>query len=281
MSEELFYQNQLQNLEDIKATYFSQLDEVEKKRAEIALKKEQIKADESLVIEEYHKIREAKKLIAVEYEKLVSKNDELKIAKKEYEKKRVDFLKLETELSTRMDRYDINKASLQKRNCDQYRVLRAQFEQELALSKKQKRLDRTKIRLDSKARDIAAQKKEIASGEMDVDIEIEKIERKREYIKYLQETLSAKEQAFSSRENELVELQQKTEEEIGKQVTIHKQQLNIIKKDARIEQQLAYIKILEDDVFELKSKLEESNKQLSNMRLYSRIFEQNQEILVS
>lgn len=116
---------------------------------------------------------------------------------------------------------------------------------------------------------------------MDVDIEIEKIERKREYIKYLQETLSAKEQAFSSRENELVELQQKTEEEIGKQVTIHKQQLNIIKKDARIEQQLAYIKILEDDVFELKSKLEESNKQLSNMRLYSRIFEQNQEILVS
>lgn len=281
MSEELFYQNQLQDLENIKATYFSQLDEVEKKRAEISLKKEQIKADESLVMEEYKKIREAKKLITVEYEKLVARNDELKQAKKDYEKKRVDFLKLETELSTRMDRYDINMDSLQKRNCEQYRVLRAQYEEEIALHKRQKRFERTHVRLDAKAREIAAQKKEIASGEIDIEVENEKIERRREYIRYVHETLSAQEKAFASREKELVELEQKTEEEIGKQVTIHKQQIHIIKKDARIEQQLAYIKILEDDVFELKSELEKANKDLNNMKIYSRIFEQNQDLLVS
>ncbi|WP_340818453.1 hypothetical protein [Methanolobus sp. WCC4] len=280
MSEELFYQNQLQDLENIKATYFSQLDEVEKKRAEISMKKEQIKADEVLVMEEYKKIREAKKLITVEYEKLVAKNDELKKAKKDYEKKRVDFLKLETELSSRMDRYDINMDSLQKRNCEQYRVLRVQYEEELALHKKQKRLERTRVRLNRRAKEITARKRELASGEIDIEVENEKIERRREYIKHVHKNLSAQEEEFASREKELIELQKKTEEEIGRQTTIHKQQLHIIKKDARIEQQLAYIKGLEDDVFELKNKLEQANKELGNMRISSRIFEQNHELLV-
>lgn len=114
MSEELFYRNQLQDLEDIKAKYFSQLDEVEKKRAEIAQKKEQIKADESQLVTDYHKIREAKKLIATEYEHLSNKSDMLKQAKKEYEQKHVEFLKQEAELATCMDRYDIDRESLQK-----------------------------------------------------------------------------------------------------------------------------------------------------------------------
>ncbi|WP_094228497.1 hypothetical protein [Methanolobus psychrotolerans] len=281
MSEELFYQNQLQDLEDIKAKYFSQLDEVEKKRAEITCKKEQIKADESLVIEEYHKIRDAKKMIAQEYEKLVAKNDELKLAKKEYEKKRVDFLKQETELEAWLNRYDLNYELLQKRKSEQYRVLRSQYEEELTLFKRQKRIARTKLRLDAKVRDIAIQKKEIASGEIDIEVESEKIERRREYTKYLHETLSSREKEFKSREKELSELQQKTEEEIGKQLTIHKQQLTIIKKDARIEQQLAYIKALEEDVHDLKYQLKNANEELSHLKIYSNIFEQNLELLVS
>ncbi|WP_292468214.1 hypothetical protein [Methanolobus sp.] len=281
MSEELFYQNQLQNLEDIKATYFSQLDEIEVKRAEIALKKEQIKADESLVMEEYHKIRDAKKLIAVEYEKLVVKNGELKLAKKEYEKKRVDFLKQETELAVWLDRYEINHDALQKRKSEHYKVMHSQLEEELALNKRQKRLVRTKSRLDAKTRDIAAQLKEIDSCGLDIEVQTEKIERRREYVKHLQQTHSTKEEEFKSREKELSELQLKTEEEIGKQVTIHKQQINVIKKDARIEQQLAYIKILEDEVFELKDKLDSRNKELIHLKICSKIFEHNLELLVS
>lgn len=280
MSEELFYRNQLQDLEDIKAKYFSQLDEVEKKRAEIAQKKEQIKADESQLVTDYHKIREAKKLIATEYEHLSNKSDMLKQAKKEYEQKHVEFLKQEAELAICMDRYDIDRESLQKRNCEQYRVLRAQYEEELALNKKQKRLERTRKILDAKAMELSAKRKELSSGEMDFDIESEKIERRREYVRHLHQTLSEQEKEFESREKELIELQQRAEEEIGKQTTIHKQQLNIINKDARIEQQLAYIKILEDDIFELKNKLEQVNEKLTSKKVYSRIFEQNQELFV-
>ncbi|WMW24880.1 hypothetical protein RE474_12470 [Methanolobus sediminis] len=281
MSEELFYQNQLQNLEDIKASYFSQLDEVEKKRAEIALKKEQIKADEAHIMEEYHRIRDAKKLITKEFENLASKSEILKQAKKEYERKHVSFLKLEAELATRMDKYDIDNNSLQKRNCEQYRVLRTQYEEELAVRKRQKSLDRTRKKLESKAKEIADIKKEITSGEMDIEVETEKIERKREYVRYMRELLSTQEEEFSSREKELIQLKQKTEDEISKQVTIHRQQLDIIKKDARIEQQMAYIKILEDDLYELKSKLEKANEKLINMKLFSNIFEQNQELLAN
>ncbi len=279
MTEEIFYQNQLQNLEEIKAAYFSQLDEIEKKRAEIALKKEQIKADQSHVIEEYHKIREAKKLIAVEYEKLVAKNDELKKAKNEYEKKRVDFLKLEAELASRMDRYDIDKEFLQKRNCEQYRVLRAQLEEELALHKRQKRLERTKARLNARSKDIALQKKEITSGEMDIEVENEKIERRREYVKHLKETLNTQEKEFESREKELIELQHKTEEEIGRQMTIHKQQITVIKKDAKIEQHLAYIRTLEGKIFELEDELASKNEELRKLMVSSAIFQNNLELI--
>ncbi|MDK2937925.1 MAG: hypothetical protein PWQ51_89 [Methanolobus sp.] len=281
MSEELFYQNQLQNLEDIKASYFSQLDDVEKKRTEIALKKEQIKSDEAHIIEEYHRIRDAKKLITTEFENLANKSEILKQAKKEYEKKHVSFLKLEAELSTRMDKYDINKESLQQRNCEQYRVLRGQYEEELALKKQQKRLERTRMRLDSRAKEIAAIKKEIASGEMDIEVETEKVERRREYVRHLRELLSVQEEEFSSREEELVHLKQKTEEEINKHVTIHRHQLDIIKKDARIEQQMAYIKILEDDLYEVKARLEKANEKLNSMKIFSSIFEQNQELLAN
>lgn len=281
MSEELFYQNQLQNLEDIKASYFSQLDEVEKKRAEIALKREQIKADEAHIIEEYHKIRDAKKLITTEFENLANKSEILKQAKKEYEKKQVVFLKLEAELATRMDKYDIDTDSLQKRNCEQYRVLRAQLEEELALRKKQKSLERTRNRLESKVKEIAEIRKGISSGEMDIEIETEKIERRREYVRHMRDLLSEQENEFSSREKELVQLKQKTEDEISKQVTIHRQQLDIIKKDARIEQQMAYIKILEDDLYELKNRLQKANEKLNNMKVFSSIFEQNQELLAN
>jgi chromosome segregation ATPase len=281
MSEELFYQNQLQNLEDIKASYISQLDEVEKKRAEIVLKREQIKADEAHIIEEYHKIRDAKKLITTEFENLANKSEILKQAKKEYEKKQVVFLKLEAELATRMDKYDIDTDSLQKRNCDQYRVLRAQLEEELALRKKQKSLERTRNRLESKVKEIAEIRKGISSGEMDIEIETEKIERRREYVRHMRDLLSEQENEFSSREKELVQLKQKTEDEISKQVTIHRQQLDIIKKDARIEQQMAYIKILEDDLYELKNRLQKANEKLNNMKVFSSIFEQNQELLAN
>lgn len=275
MSEELFYQNQLQNLEDIKTTYFSQLDEVDKKRAEIALKKEQIKADESLLIEEYHKIREAKKLISLEYEKLIIKTDELKFAKKEYERKKEEFSKNERELEYQMKKYEVDNDSLQKRKAENYRILRSQYEEELTVSKRQKRLTKTKTRLDRKVEKIAAQKDEIASHEIDNEIENEKFERRREYVKHLNETLSFREKEIESRDNELAELKQKTEEEIGKQVTIQKQHIGIRKKDARIEQQLDYIKILEHDILELEHKLKKTCEELRLIRIHSKIFEQN------
>jgi hypothetical protein len=43
MGEQLYYQNQPQAWGDIKNTYVFQLDEVEKKRAEIAIGKEEIR----------------------------------------------------------------------------------------------------------------------------------------------------------------------------------------------------------------------------------------------
>ncbi|WP_407356905.1 hypothetical protein [Methanolobus sp. WCC5] len=279
MSEELFYQNQLQNLEDIKAKYFIQLDEIEKKRAEIALKKEQIKSDESLLIEEYRKIHEAKKLIAGEYEKLADKNEWLKAAKKEFEEKRDTFSERVKELESQIKRYELDQDSLQKRKSEHYRVLRSQYEEEVVLAKRQKRISRTRSLLDEKIKDMLAQKGELASYEMDIEVGNEKIARKREYLKHLNADLSSMEKMINSREKELSQMRQQTEDEIGKHVTIHKQHLNMINKDSRIEQQMAYIKVLEDDMFELRSKLKSTSEELAHLKICSRIFEQNLELL--
>jgi len=275
MSEQLYYQNQLQALEDIKNTYFRQLDEVEKKRAEIAIGKEEIKKEESLLIEEYERIREAKKLISMEYEELVIKNDELKLAKKEYEKKREDFSKKEKELGSRMDRYKLNLESLENRKCENYRIQRAQLEEELSTRRKEKRLSRIKERLDKKSALIASQKADIVSQEMDIDVESEKVERKRKYLEHQNEIIRSRENELEARKEELSGLEQKTENEIGKHTTIHRQNLEIKKLDARIEQQADYIKGLEDELMETTLKLETAISELKEMSICSKILESN------
>ncbi|TGC09138.1 hypothetical protein [Methanolobus halotolerans] len=275
MSEQLYYQNQLQALEDIKNTYFRQLDEIEKKRAEIAIGKEEIKNEESLLIDEYERIREAKKLISIEYEELVIKNDELKLAKKEYEKKREGLYKKEKDLLPRINRYHLDLESLEKRKCDNYRIMRSQYEEELSTRKREKRLLQTKQRLDKKIGEIIAQKADIVSQEMDIEVENEKIERKRKYVEHQDEILNARQKGLESRRSELQELEQKTENEVGKHVTIHRQNLEIKKLDARVEQQSDYIKGLEDELLEAALRLETVLSELKKMSVCSKILEYN------
>jgi chromosome segregation ATPase len=275
MSEELYYQNQLQALENIKNTYFRQLDEVEKKRAEIAMAKEEIRSDESLIVEEYSRIREARRMISTEYEELLIKNDELRLSKKEFEKRRDDLIKKETDLKSRVDRYELDLASIEKRKSEHYRVSRAQFEDELAIHRRQKSIDHAKKILDSKAQMILAKKAELASWDMDIDVENEKIERKRNYVNHLYETLNSREQEAESRKCELIALKQRTEEEIGKHVTMHRQRLDIHKLDALTEQQYGYIGALEEEVAELNRKLSKAMNDLKEMSICSKLFERN------
>jgi len=275
MSEELYYQNQLQALENIKNTYFRQLDEVEKKRAEIAMVKEQIRSDESLIVEEYSRIREAKRMISAEYEELLIKNDELRLSKKEFEKRRDDFLKRETDLKSRVDRYELDLDSIEKRKNEHYRVSRAQFEDELSICRRQKSIDHAKKILDSKEQMILAKKAELASWDMDIDVENEKIERKRNYVNHLYETLNSREKEAESRKCELIALKQRTEEEIGKHVTMHRQSLDIHKLDALTEQQYGYIGALEEEVAELNRKLSKATEDLKEMSICSKLLERN------
>lgn len=275
MSEELYYMNQLQALEDIKNTYFRQLDEIEKKRAEISIMKEEIKSDESLIVEEYSRIREAKKLISMEYEELLVKNEELRISKREFEKRKEEFIRKEKDFHSRVDRYELDLASLEQRKSEHYRVMRSQLEEELAIHKKQKQLDRAHKRLDRRQQEIAARKAELASMDIDIDVENEKIERKRHYVDHLYENLNAREQEVESRRFELVRLKQKTEEEIGKHVTIHRQHLNIRKLDARTDQQSEYIMVLEEEVLELNRKLDKAMAELKDMAICSKLLERN------
>lgn len=275
MSEELYYMNQLQALEDIKNTYFRQLDEIEKKRAEIAIMKEEVRSDESLIVEEYSKIRDAKKLISMEYEELLVKNEELRLSKKEFEKRKEEFTRKEKDLQSRVDRYEINYASLEQRKNQHYRVMRAQLEEELAIHKKQKQLERVHKRLDRKEQFITARKAELASQDIDIDVENEKIERKRRYVDNLYENLNSREQEVESRRFELIRLKQRTEEEIGKHVTIHRQHLDIRKLDARTDHQSGYIRALEEEVLELNRKLDKAMTELKEMAICSKLLERN------
>jgi chromosome segregation ATPase len=275
MSEELYYMNQLQALEDTKNTYFRQLDEIEKKRAEIAMMRQEIKSDESLIVEEYGKIREAKKLISMEYEELLIKNEELRLSKKEFEKRREEFSRKEKDLRSRVDRYNLDLDSLEKRKSEHYRILRSQFEKELAIHKRQDQLEKTQKRLDRREQKIVARKAELASMDIGIDVDSEKVERKRNYVDHLLEILNVREQEVESRKCELVQLRQRTEEEIGKHVTMHRQHLDIRKLDARTDQQSEYIRTLEEEVMELNQKLDKAMADLKEMAICSKLLERN------
>ncbi|MCQ6963282.1 hypothetical protein [Methanolobus chelungpuianus] len=275
MSEELYYMNQLQALEDIKNTYFRQLDEIERKRAEIAIMKKEIRSDESLIMEEYSKIRDAKKLISMQYEELLVKNEELRLSKREFEKRKEEFTRKEKDLQSRVDRYEIDYASLEQRKNEHYRVMRAQLEEELAIGKRRKQLERAHKRLDRKEQELAVRKTELASKDIDIDVENEKIERKRRYVDHLYENLESREQEIESRRFELIRLKQRTEEEIGKHVTIHRQHLDIRKLDARTDQQSGYIRALEEEVVDLNRKLDEAMTELKEMAICSKLLERN------
>jgi chromosome segregation ATPase len=275
MSEELYYMNQLQALEDTKNTYFRHLDEIEKKRAEIAMLKQEIKSDESIIVEEYGKIREAKKLISMEYEELLVKNEELRLSKKEFEKRREEFSRKEKDLQSRVDKYNIDFDSLEKRKSEHYSILRSQLEQELAIHKKQERLEKVQSRLDRREQKIAARKAELVSMDIGIDVENEKVERKRTYVDHLLETLNDREMEVESRKCELVQVRQKTEEEIGKYVTMHRQHLDIRKLDARTDQQSEYIRSLEEEVQDLSQKLDKAMVDLKEMAICSKLLERN------
>ncbi len=279
MDEELFYKNQLQDLEKLKSEYFRQLDEIEKERAEIALKKEEIKADRSFLIEEYGKLRAAKKVMLQEYETLLVKNDDLDNAKKVFNKKKETFSAQEKELEIMLHSYELDLEELKKRKSEQYRTLRSQYEDDLYLLKQQKRLKRTKNRLKRQEIDIEAKRKAINSDEIDIEVHMEKIGRRLEYIKNLKNNISSDEKELMIKTDELSVLKTKILEETGNQETIHRQHLHIVKKDTRIEQQLNYITTLEEKNTELEIKLNRTLQELNQLKVHSRILDENIELL--
>jgi len=108
-----------------------------------------------------------------------------------------------------------------------------------------------------------------------IDVDSEKVERKRNYVDYLSEVLNVREQEVESRKCELVQLRQRTEEEIGKHVTMHRQHLDIRKLDARTDQQSEYIRTLEEEVMELNQKLDKAMADIREMAICSKLLESN------
>jgi len=279
VNEELFYKNQLQDLEDQKAAYFHQLDEIERMRAEIAQKKENMNAAESLISGDYEKIREAKHLIASEYEKLLIQNNELDKAINEYESKRSSFSEKENDLNSRIENFESELKKFERRKTRyDADILLFNKKEELFQEKKLKHVDSEK-ELNKRITDLRSCKEEIASQEIDIELENEKIESIRQSNKVMRNKLLSEENKLKSQGHELEELKIRNEKDIGTQMTLQRQNLNIKKLNSRIDQQFSYIKTLEDNVLELKLKLENSNKALDEATICTRIFEQNLELL--
>jgi chromosome segregation ATPase len=279
VSEEIFYQNQLQDLEDKKTAYFRQLDEIERLRAEIAQKKESINSAGSLISDDYEKICEAKKLISEEYENLLVQNDQLDAAKNEFEIKRTSFSAKESDLKSCIEKFEIELKSFEDRKAKHDTKAELLNKDEEKYREKEIKLSTSEERFNKKIKELVFLKQEIKSHEVDNEVEVEKIERIREYNKLLREKLLLEENKLKSREHELEELRKSTEKAIGTQMNLQRQNLNIKKLNARVEQQFSYIKTLEDNVLELKLKLERANKTLEEVTVCSRIFEQNLELL--
>nr|WP_321497797.1 hypothetical protein [uncultured Methanolobus sp.] len=105
------------------------------------------------------------------------------------------------------------------------------------------------------------------------------IRQKREDNTRLKESMERSVTEMERKRKELEEMIEKTNEEIGIHVTIHRQHIDIRKLNNKLEQQTIYIQNLENSIAELKRELEEAKSDVKKNEVFSLILKQNLELM--
>ncbi|TGC11418.1 hypothetical protein [Methanolobus halotolerans] len=144
-----------------------------------------------------------------------------------------------------------------------------------ALREKQSEIDRHKKELEIENESLLAHQKEVDVQRTELESELESIKSKLEDNKRLEKELETTSNELVSRRRELEGLVETTHKDIGTQVTIHRQHLDIKKMSTKLEQQSVYIQSLKKSLEELQGSLEDSRKN----EVFSEIVQMNIGIL--
>jgi chromosome segregation ATPase len=249
-------------IEIIKSGYYAELKELNRKRADIETLKTELHDEESLLVEKRSSIEKIKEHIHTELIELGPKAKELETSiavyeerVKAHEEKELVFLEKIKALDEKKTELKAEREELRLKHEENIKVYE---EKELGFHEDMKALEARKSELE---------------------VENDTIMQKREENSRFAEEMEKAFVEMEIRRKELGEMVEKTNREIGINVTIHRQDLDIKKLNNKLEQQTIYIQSLETSVSDLKRSLEEARSDVKKNEVFSNILKQNMELI--
>lgn len=249
-------------VEVIKSSYYSELKELNRRRADIETLKSELEDEEALLTEKRSSIGIIKENIHTKLAELGPKTDELEASRLKYEEGVRAHKEKEIAFQNEVKALEDKKAELvgedEKLMLKHEENIQLHKEKELAFQDEMKALKERKTELEA---------------------EDEKLRFRSEENTRLEESMEKTLSEMESKRKELEEMVEKTNNEIGNHVTIHRQNLDIKKLNNKLEQQTIYIQSLEKSISGLKMSLEEAKSDVKKNEVFSQILKQNLELI--
>ncbi|WP_319506966.1 hypothetical protein [uncultured Methanolobus sp.] len=249
-------------IEVIKSDYYAELKELNRKRADIETLRCELEDEESVLTKKRSSIEGIKGNIHTELTELGSKTGELEASRLEYEESVRAHEEKELAFKEQIKTLEAKKADFEaedeKLSLKHEENIQVHKEKELAFQEELKALKEKKAELEAEDERLRQRREDNSVLEMDIEKALAEMESKRK---------------------ELEEMVEKTSNEIGTHVTIHRQNLDIKKLNNKLEQQMIYIQSLESSVSNLKRSLEEARFDVKKNEVFSQILKQNMDLM--
>ncbi|SFM60980.1 hypothetical protein [Methanolobus profundi] len=278
-------------VEVLKESFYAELKELNRKKADIETLRTQLEDDESLLTEKRSSIEKMKGHIQTELSEISNKATELERSVATYEERLKSHEDKELSFQDKVKAFEDMKiefkAEREKLKLDHEEKIKA-YEKTFEDMKANFKTEREQLKLKHEENIKAHEEKEHAFHEdmkalearkAEIRAETEKLGQKREENSKFEAEMENALAEMEAKRKELDEMVEKTNKEIGNHVTIHRQDLDIKKLNNKLEQQTIYIQSLESNVADLKRSLEEARSDFKKNEVFSQILKTNIELM--
>jgi len=266
----------------IKSSYYSEIKEINRKRADLgSLKLETENEEISLQnrISTLDEVREQTKKDILELKPKIKELDELSA---DYWSRSEEHERNEKSLLEAVAKYELEHAALEEKRVDDIKKL-SDLKNEFILEEsllKEKIASIAKSREENKAKEdsITLKSKQLETKEQELDFELAILNSKQQENQRMTGNIEHANAELEYKRKELASLRETLSEDINMHVTIRRQQLDIKKINKRMGQQSTYIRSLEDTVKELQISLEDARSDVRKNEVFTQILKSNLEL---
>lgn len=266
----------------IKSSYYSEMKEINGKRADLESLKLETENEESSVqnrISALNEIREQAKKDFLELKPKIKKLGEMS---SDYQSRLEEHERNEQELLEYISKHELEYSSLKEKHAEELNKLSHLksecLREETSLKEKMEYITKNMEENKQKEDSIVQRSKQLDSKNKELEFELALISSKQKENQRMKENLDHANDELGHKREELDSLRDTLNDDINTHLTIRRQRLDIKKFNKKHEQQSAYIKSLEDNVKELQQLLEEARSNVKKNEIFTQILKTNLEL---